>query len=285
MTHQYTAHFSIRQYELNSRGELPNSTIQRLFQETATLATRDLGFDVKYSAERESVWVIHQMTLEHLRPIVYPDELAITTWLSDAQRVRTHREYLARNAATGEIVARGRAHWAHLSAKTLRPLRIPSELFEIFGPNGIRAVPRVETRSYRPPSFEFREFRTTRHVHRYEADEMKHVNNAMYLDWLEETLTDAVETLPSTASSFSLRQAQGRSETAQDARRLWVYRHAIEYVRSAVPGDDVEMVVRLVGTGKTASTWNLEIMRSGESLVKDHITALWVNDAGEPVRW
>ncbi len=54
---------------------------------------------------------------------------------------------------------------------------------------------------------------------------------------------------------------------------------------SAVPGDDVEMVVRLVGTGKTASTWNLEIMRSGESLVKDHITALWVNDAGEPVRW
>jgi acyl-CoA thioesterase FadM len=267
MTHLFTAHFHTRQYELNSHGELPNSTLQRLFQETATLATRDAGFDVRYHQERESIWVVYQMTLEHLHPIRYPDELAIATWLCDAQKVRTHREYLARNAATGETVARGRAHWVHLHAKTLRPLRIPQELFDKFQQNGVSALVHIEPRLYPAPQFDFPVFRATRRVYRYEADEVQHVNNAMYIDWLEEALADAI------AMQWN------------DARRLCVYRHDVEYVRSAVPGDDVEIIVRLIGVGKTACAWNLDIKRGDETLVRDRITALWVDRAGTPVKW
>lgn len=267
MTHIFTSHFHVRQYEINSHGELPNSTLQRLFQETATLATRDVGYDVRYHAERESIWIVHQMTLEHLRPVRYPDELAIATWLCDAQKVRTHREYLARNAATGEIVARGRAHWVHLHAKTLRPLRIPQELFDKFQPNGVRTLVHIEPRAYPPPRFDFPEFRATRRVYCYEADEVQHVNNAMYIDWLEEALAEAI------------------AMSSKDARRLCVYRHDIEYVRSAVPGDDVAINARLIGAGKTASAWHLEIKRGDETLVQDRITAFWVNQAGKPVKW
>jgi len=273
MTHLFTAHFQIRQYELNSHGKLPNSTLQRLFQETATLATRDVGYEVRYHAERESIWIVHQITLEHLRSVRYPDELAITTWLSDTQKVRTHREYLARNVQTNEIVARGRAHWVHLDAKTLRPLRLPAELFEKFAPNGKSALVQIEPRAYPAPQIDLPEFRATRRVYRYEADEVKHVNNAMYIDWVEEALADAIMR-PSTPL-----------RSAQDARRLCVYRHDIEYMRSALPGDEVEIVVRLVGVGKTASAWNLEIKRGDELLVRDHMTALWVNEKGKPVRW
>ena len=269
MTHQYTAHFPIRQYELNSHGELPNSTLQRLFQETATQASADAGFGVAWYAAHKSVWVIYQMTLEHLRPIHYGDELAITTWVSDFQRVRSHREYLARNAAKNEIVARGRAYWAHLNRETLLPARIPADIIELLAANDNRAVSRSAPRVYPAPHFDFSVYRTTRRVHRYEADEMKHVNNAIYLDWLEEALADSSTPLHS----------------AQNDERLCVYRHDIEYARSAMPGDDVEIVVRLVGVGQTASAWNLEIARDGEPLVKDHITALWLNDAGKPVRW
>lgn len=278
MTHLFTAHFYIRQYELNSHGELPNSTLQRLFQETATLATRNAGYDVRYHAERESIWVVHQMTLEHLRPIRYPDELAIDTWLSDAQKVRTHREYRARNAATGEIVARGRAHWVHLHAKSLRPLRIPQELFDQFQPNGVSALGRVEPRAYPAPPIDLPEFCTTRRVYRYEADEVQHVNNAMYIDWLEEALADALATHPSTALLRG---------SAQEANRLCVYRHDIEYARSAMPGDEVIINVRLVGVGtrSAVSVWKLEIKRGGELLVRDHITALWVDRNGKPVKW
>lgn len=267
MTHIFTAHFPIRQYEVNAYGELPNSTLQHLFQETATLATRDVGYEVRYAEERASIWVVYQITLEHRRPIRYPDELAITTWLSDAQKVRTHREYLARNAQTNEIVACGRAYWVHLDAKTLRPLRLPAELFERFAPNGQSALTHIAPRMYPAPSFDFPEFCTHRRVYRYEADEVRHVNNAFYVDWLEEALHDAVAT------------------RWNDARRLCVYRHDIEYVRSAVPGDEVMIKVRLVGVGKTASAWDLEIQRGDESLVRDRITALWVNGKGKPMKW
>jgi acyl-CoA thioesterase FadM len=207
------------------------------------------------------------MTVEHLRPVRYPDELAVTTWLSDAQKVRTHREYLARNAATNEIVARGRAYWVHLNGATLLPARIPTDILQRFAPNGIRAVPRVEPRAYTlPPNLAPIERRACRRVQRYEADGMQHVNNAVYIDWLEEALADAVADLTS------------------PARRLCVRRHDIEYVRAALPGDEIETVTQLVGAGKCASAWQLQVRRGEELLVRDHIAAFWINDAGKPVR-
>lgn len=227
----------------------------------------DAGFGVEWYAAHHSIWVIHALTIEHLRPIHYLDELAITTWVSDIQRVRSHREYLAHDAKTNEIVACGRAYWAHLDSQTLMPARIPSDITEFFRPNGISAMARLKPRAYplaarSAPS----DFCVTRRVQRYEADGMQHVNNAIYLDWLEEALADAI------------------ADVSSRSRQLFVRRHDIEYVRSALPGDEVEIAARLVGAGQCASAWSLEITRAGEMLVRDHITALWVNENNKPIR-
>lgn len=252
---------------------MPNSTLARLFQETAMRGSADAGFGVEWYAAHHSIWVIHDLTIEHRRPIHYRDELAITTWVSDIQRVRSHREYLARNVKTGEIVACGRAYWAHLDTRTMLPARIPINITEFFGPNGISAIARLKPRAYPlPANVAPREYHVTRRVQRYEADGMQHANNAVYLDWLEEALADAAP--PSTAL-----------RSAQDARILCVRRHDIEYVRSALPGDDVIISVRLAGMGQCASAWNLEITRAGETLVRDHITAFWLDADRRPVRW
>jgi acyl-CoA thioester hydrolase len=267
MIQSFTAHFAVRQYELNSHGEMPNSSLQRLFQETATLASADAGYGVEWYATHRNAWVIFEMTLEHLGPIHYLDELSITTWVSDLQRVRSHREYLARNAKSGESVARGRAFWAFLNRDTLFPARISPDFIERFSPNGIRAVPRITPRAYPAPHFEFPEFRMPRHVHRYEADEMKHVNNAIYLDWLEEALYESTG---------------GLSDSSWE---LYVRRHDITYTRAAMPGDDVVISVYLEGAGQSASAWRLEIKRGEELLVRDRVTALWIDGNGQPARW
>ncbi len=264
MSHVFTARLTIRQYELNSRDELPNRALAQFFQETAMRASADAGYGVEWYTAHRSVWVIHQMTLECLRPIHYPDVLEITTWLSDAQRVRTHREYLARNAATGETVARGRAHWAHLDRHTHFPARIPPEIIERLAPNGIRAVQRLEPRAFPPPD-ENREraVSSRRRVQRYEADAMQHVNNAIYLDWLEEAL----------------------SETVSDPHRLCVCRHDIEYLRGALPGDEVEISTRLIGQAHCAGAWEQRVTRAGELLVRDRVTTVWRDEQGRPARW
>lgn len=260
MAHKFTDHFHVRQHELNSNDELPNRALAHLFQETSMRASTDAGFGVEWYAEHNSVWVIHQMTLEHLRPICYLDELAITTWLSDMGRVRSHREYLARDAKTGEIVARGRAHWAHLDRQTLFPARIPASILAQFAPDGVRAIPRLEPRLYPPPANPI-ERRAIRRVQHYEADSMQHVNNAIYYDWIEETIADLAPSL-----------------------RLCVRRHDIEYMRGALPGDEVEVVTRLTGAGRCASIWESLVARAGEVLVRDRMTALWIDRKGRPAR-
>lgn len=265
MTVPFTTRLRVRHYELNAHNELPTSALFRLFQETAMRVTRAAGFGVEWFFERRTVWVLRAMIVEHRYPIHYPDELDVSTWLSDAGKVRVHREYLARDATSGEIVARGRGEWVHLNGTTMMPARIPAEIIARMQPNGVRAVLRLEPRSYPVPRTPI-EYHTQRRVQRYEVDGLQHVNNAVYVDWLEEALADAVAPLVSSA------------------RQLRVYRHDIEYLHAALPGDHVEITVRLVGAGRCASTWELTVRRDEELLVRDHLTALWVNDRGKPIR-
>ncbi len=268
MTHQYTARFQIRQYELNSREELSNASLARLFQETAMQGSADAGFGMEWYTQHRSIWVIHRLTLEHLRLIRYRDELAITTWVSDYRRVFSHREYLARDVKTNEVVARGRANWLHLDPTTMMPTRVPQALVAHFEPNGERAVPRVEPREYtRPADLAPRANKTTRKVQRYEIDGMQHVNNAIYVDWFEETLAETV------------------ADLSTPPRHLCVRRHDIEYLHGALPGDEVAITAQLVGAGHSASAWSLQILRGEDILVRDYITAFWRDASGKIVRW
>lgn len=268
----FNTRFQFRLDELDAHGELPNSALARLFQETAMRATTKAGYASDWFTARKIVWVVHEMTLEHLRPIHYDDELEISTWLSDMQRVRTHREYLARNAATDEIVARGRAHWAHLSSETLMPARIPQEISERFAPNGMVAVPHLEPRRYAPPSPAPRAFLSSRRVQRYETDAMQHVNNTVYFDWIEETVADAAE------------EWAGKMFGTGGAARLCVRRHDIAYVRPALARDAVEIVAEQIGAGQCTIVLSVRVKRDNELLVRDQVTALWVDGNGKPIR-
>ncbi len=265
MTHFFTAYFDTRQYELNARSELPTSALLRWFQEAATLTSCDAGFGMDCFERYKTVWLIRGMTVAHARPIQYPARIAITSWLSAAHKVRVYREYLARDATTGEIVARGRANWVHVHTANFFPTRIPIEAITRFAPNGISALTRFEPRPLAPPGTP-REFCATRRAQRYEADAMQHVNNAIYVDWLEETLAEAV------------------ADLTGGARRLCVHRHDLEYLRSAVPGDALTLSARLVGAGQCASAWQMEVHRGEELLVRDRVTALWRDQNGKPLR-
>ncbi len=263
MAHSYTAHFRVRHYELDAHDEMPTRALARLFQETAMGASTSEGYDIAWYDAHHTVWVIREMTIEHLRPVHYLDDLTVTTWLSDMQRVRAYREYQARNARSGEVVACGRAYWAYIDRQTMFPTRIPADVIEQFAPNGIRAVTHCKPRAFsllgadHPPV----EIHTRRRVQHYEADSMQHVNNAIYLDWLEEPL----------------------AEMTPPSRRLCLRRHDIEYLRGALPGEEVDIATRLVGVGHYATAWAQEITRAGELVVRNRITALWLDPAGRPV--
>ncbi len=260
MVHSHTAHFRVRHSELNTEEEMPNRALAHLLQETAMDASASAGYGLRWYEQHQTVWVIREMTLEHLRPIHYQEELDITTWLLDMQRVRARREYAVRNAQNGELLARASAYWAYISRATLMPTRIPADVFPQFEPSGIRAVPRARPRTYPAPRVPV-EINISRQVQHYEADAMGHVNNGIYLDWFEEPLYRL--TFP--------------------AQRLCVRRHDIEYVRGAMPGDDVELAMRLERVGNVVTAWSAQMTRAGDTIARDHITAYWLDHGGNPV--
>ena len=113
-------------------------------------------------------------------------------------------------------------------------------------------------------------------VRQYELDRFGHVNNAVYLNWIEQVATDHAE-----AIGFGLAWAQ-----AQD--RAWVVReHRITYRRPLVYGDVVLVTTtpeRLSG----ARGWRrTEIHRESDAvLVAEAVTEwTWVRASdGRPAR-
>jgi acyl-CoA thioester hydrolase len=113
-------------------------------------------------------------------------------------------------------------------------------------------------------------------VRQYELDRFGHVNNAVYLNWIEQAATDHAE-----AIGFGLNWVQ-----AQD--RAWVVRaHCITYRRPVIYGDVVLVTTipeRLIG----ARGWRrTEIHRESDAvLVAEAVTEwTWVRASdGRPAR-
>jgi acyl-CoA thioesterase FadM len=73
MPHSYTAHFHVRHYELDAHDEMPTRALAHLFEETAMGASTSEGYDIAWYSAHHTVWVIREMTIEHVRPIHYRD--------------------------------------------------------------------------------------------------------------------------------------------------------------------------------------------------------------------
>jgi len=85
---------------------------------------------------------------------------------------------------------------------------------------------------------------------------LSHVNNANYLNWLDQARRDAwVE--------------MGLAPV--DLNTLPV-RYAIEYWMPAVEGDEVEVQSRIVSIGETQFTWEHQVLRVGQRLVSAQAT-------------
>lgn len=223
MTPTFTRTFRVRSYELCEDGTLAHAVFLHWFQETAWDASAAGGFGPEEYAAMNAAWVMRGIDVEFLVPAHYDDRVAVTTWVSDFRRVRAHREYEARRPGDGTLLARARADWVFLDRSTLAPRRLTSEMLARFAPNGRPALPPVEWPNPAAGDLVGR-FEATRRVQQYELDQMHHVNNAVYVNWIEQQAHDAW-----------LAWSRGPA-----APRL--SRHQIEYRQPAQDGDTLRLL-------------------------------------------
>lgn len=220
----YTASFRVHHYELDAFGELRASTFARLLQQAATEASADAGFDDAWYARAGAFWLIRRTTIEYHRPVRAWDTVRVRTWVADFRRVRSQREYEVYVEGVSYPVARGHTDWVYVEQGTFKPRRIPQEITDALMPDGLG--PPLD----RPPWADGEEpegaFSATRTVELRDLDGLAHVNNASYLDYLEETACAA-----SAASGWPL-------ERVLALGGCWRPRfHDVEYLAEAVYGD------------------------------------------------
>lgn len=176
-----------------------------------------LGFDRDWYAERSLAWLVRAAEVEVVGAVSTGRTLDVTT------EVVGHRKVWARRRGEfhlpeGALVATVLTDWVLVDGRG-RLARVP-EVFEARFPAPAMSESLLRVELPPPPGGAARRsFRARRH----ELDPVGHVNNAVYLDWLEEAVADA---------------------SPEDAPRLdeLPRRYRIDYAGAVAPGVDLEAV-------------------------------------------
>lgn len=127
-----------------------------------------------------------------------------------------------------------------------------------------------------PTPVDPRRYTATWRVRQYELDQFGHVNNAVYLNWIEQVATDHVEAL-----------GFGR-DWAQSLGCGWVVReHHITYRRPVVYGDTVGVTTIPLELRGVRGVRRTEIHRQSDGVLTTEASSewIWVRSAdGRPTR-
>jgi acyl-ACP thioesterase len=234
----YRAAYRVRFDEAGPDGLLRTSALLRYAQDVAWRHSERLGFDRAWYQERGLGWVVRGVALELAAPIPLGTTLRVSTAVVGHRRIWARRLGECR-FADGGLAARVTTDWVLLDGRG-RVVRIPDDFGVAF------TNPEVQSEILRvPPEAGDPAARQRITVRPSDLDPLDHVNNAVYVDWLEETL-ETVGWRPPEASGSSAVMLR------------------IEYLASAARGDAIE--VDLFGQ---PDAWRARITRSdGLELVR-----------------
>jgi acyl-CoA thioester hydrolase len=182
VTVPYRARFD----ECGPDGLVRTSALLRYAQDVAWIHSERMGFDRDWYAARNLAWVVRAMELAILEPLPLGRTIDLSTAVTGFRRVWARRRTDGR-AADGRLVLWGHTDWVMTDTARGLPGRVPAEFPTAFAvpPGGFEPgrVPLAPAPDGVVP-----------HVSRVrpqDLDPMGHVNNAAYVDYLEEALAAA----------------------------------------------------------------------------------------------
>jgi acyl-ACP thioesterase len=209
----YVAGYRVRFDEAGPDGRVRTSALLRYASDIAWRHSEDLGFDRTWYSQQDRWWVARSVELDLLAPIAMSRTLRLATAVIGHRRIWARRRGEFR-LPDGTLAALVTTDWV-IIGNGGRLLRIPEEFGGVFpNPELDGEIIRVPAPAV-PPDASRLEIR----VRPQDLDPLGHVNNAVYLDWIEEAIAAVGDPAATTALP----------------RRI-----TIEYAASAEPGDGLE---------------------------------------------
>jgi len=181
----HEARYRVRFDEAGPDGRLRTSGLMRYAQDLAWQHSTSLGLGRDWYLERGLTWVVRSAELEVLGPIPMGEDVVAETAILGQRRVWARRRGEFHDEA-GALLAWVHTDWVLIDARGAL-IRIPEVFGEVFRvPEATGQILRVPL----PPTAAGAATRSFA-VRLNELDPAGHVNNAVYLDWLEEAVAAA----------------------------------------------------------------------------------------------
>ena len=144
-----------------------------------------LGFGRDWYSARGLFWLVRAVRLDVLRPIPTYGEAFVSTQVVAFRRIAAHRRSEVRDGS-GELLALIGIDWVMTNERGM-PTRVPEEMLRFVSTDTASfEMLKVALPATPPGAFE-QGFR----VRRRELDPLDHVNNSVYIDYMEEALEGA----------------------------------------------------------------------------------------------
>lgn len=268
--------FRVRHYECDPLGHVNNVSYLRYMQEAAFDASAAAGYDMARYRAMGCHWLVRETEVEYLRPLSYGDTVEVKTWVVDFRHVRSRRAYELRNASTGELVARAMTDWVYLETATGRPTPIPAAMMHAFYPEGPPKGAALRKRFPAAPKEPEAVFRQKRRVEWRDLDSAQHVNNAVYLSYIQDC---GLQVCTDYGWPPGRMQEEGFAIVAR--------RHQLEYQQPALLDDIVEVATWASDMKHATALRHFVITRTSDGAPLARARTLWVwasVEDGRPIR-
>lgn len=182
----YSENFTIRASEVDTSGKITCASICSLFQEVAGNHALILNFDITDLHKKGLTWVLHRMDIKIDRFPKWRDSITVETWPAAGDALRAYRNYRILDT-DGNVLGVCLSYWMMINMETRRPTRMTDDILKTRLSDREHVLP---VRSDRIPKFEDPSSQKEILVRRSDLDMNQHVNNARYLEWMQEPLNE-----------------------------------------------------------------------------------------------
>lgn len=197
--------------DMNYKAKLP--VLFQQLQNAAVSHAEKAGYRMDSLIQSGQGWVLNKMDMQVFRYPEYKETIEIITWSRSIKGVKAKREFLV--YANGEKLISASSIWVFVDSIRMKIIKAPEEMERHYTSEPEVALNENldQWRANRHPVAEFQNRISTR---RSDCDFMGHVNNTVYIDFLETAVSREI------GNSIRISEVKIQYLKELNPSRLWV---------------------------------------------------------------
>jgi acyl-CoA thioester hydrolase len=127
----FTIEFTIPETAIDQLGHVNNVIYVQWMQDIAVRHYEYVSGTAPMQAAG-AIWLVREHHIEYLQPAFAGEVIEVQTWVANIRRVRSLRKYRFVHKSDGQILVKGETDWVFVNLKSMRPIRIPDEVINVF---------------------------------------------------------------------------------------------------------------------------------------------------------